>query len=54
MPTPIAAELSAARLRSGRLDGRPKLQTVAEARAVKLEELVPRALLVLEASLRSP
>ncbi|MFN8187400.1 MAG: hypothetical protein U0R69_10015 [Gaiellales bacterium] len=47
------AELSAARLRSGRLGGRPKLPTVAEARAVKLEALVPKALLVLEDALRS-
>jgi hypothetical protein len=33
--------LNEAKRRSGRLDGRPKNPTVAEARQLKLEELVP-------------
>lgn len=48
MPTLTPEELSEARRRSGRLGGRPRKPTVAEARQVKLEELVPKAVRVLE------
>ena len=44
-------ELNEARKRSGNLGGRPRKPTVAEARAVKLEELVPKALRVLDENL---
>jgi hypothetical protein len=37
-------ELQEARLRSGRLGGRPKKPTVEEAREAALEELVPAAI----------
>jgi len=53
MPSLTPLELTEARLRSGRLGGRPKKPTRAEARQVKLEQLVPKALIVLEESLES-
>jgi hypothetical protein len=51
MPRLTPAELQAARVRSGRLGGRPRKPTVEEARATALEELVPKAVLVLRAHL---
>jgi hypothetical protein len=45
------AELQAARVRSGRLGGRPRKPTVEEARQAALDELVPKALKVLKAHL---
>jgi hypothetical protein len=45
------AELQEARKRSGRLGGRPKKPTVAEAREAALEELVPAAIRSLRAHL---
>jgi hypothetical protein len=41
------AELQEARIRSGRLGGRPKKPSVEEARRAALDELVPKALHVL-------
>ena len=45
------SELQEARIRSGRLGGRPKKPTVEEARRAALDELVPKALKVLNAHL---
>ena len=47
MPSLTPAELQEARIRSGRLGGRPKKPTVEEARRAALDELVPKALRVL-------
>jgi hypothetical protein len=47
MPTLTPAELQEARKRSGRLGGRPRKPTVEEARRAALDELVPKALRVL-------
>lgn len=47
MPTPTPEQLSAARVASGRLGGRPKKPTLAEARERALAELEPRAMAVL-------
>jgi hypothetical protein len=44
-------ELQQARLRSGKLGGRPRKPTVAEARQAALDRLTPKALKVLEAHL---
>jgi hypothetical protein len=44
-------ELQEARLRSGRLGGRPKKPTVEEAREAALDELVPAAIRSLKAHL---
>src|SRR5215213_9901944 len=49
--TPV--ELQAARVRSGRLGGRPRKPTVDEARSAALERLVPKAIRVLEDHLDS-
>jgi hypothetical protein len=46
--------LQEARVASGRLGGRPRKPTHDEARDAKLEELVPRAVRVLEDQLDSP
>ena len=46
-------ELQAARVRSGKLGGRPRKPTVDEARAEALERLVPKAIRVLEEHLES-
>lgn len=51
MPSLTPQELQEARLRSGRLGGRPPKRTVGEARAQALEELVPEALRVLREEL---
>lgn len=51
MPRLTPAELKAARVRSGRLGGRPRKPTVEEARATALEALVPKAVQVLQAHL---
>jgi hypothetical protein len=51
MPRLTPAELQAARRRSGRLGGRPRKPTQAEARAAALEELVPAAVKSLRAHL---
>src|SRR5215204_3676557 len=53
MPKLSPTELQSARVRSGRLGGRPRKPTVDEARAVALERLVPKALQVLEEHLAS-
>ena len=47
MPSLTPAELQEARIRSGRLGGRPRKPSVEEARRVALDELVPKALRVL-------
>jgi len=47
------AELQEARVRSGRLGGRPRKPTVEEARRAALDELVPKALRVLNEHLDS-
>ena len=47
MPSLTPAELQEARKRSGRLGGRPRKPTVEEARRAALDELVPKALRVL-------
>ena len=47
MPSLTPAELQEARVRSGRLGGRPRKPTVEEARRAALDELVPKALRVL-------
>jgi hypothetical protein len=44
MPSLTPAELQEARRRSGRLGGRPRKPTQAEARAAALEELIPSAI----------
>jgi len=46
-------ELQAARVRSGRLGGRPRKPTVDEARSEALDRLVPKAIKVLEEALDS-
>lgn len=46
-------ELQAARVRSGRLGGRPRKPTVEEARSEALERLLPKATRVLEEHLDS-
>jgi hypothetical protein len=51
MPRLSPVELQAARVRSGRLGGRPRKPTVEEARAAALEALVPKAVQVLRAHL---
>src|SRR5262245_25104181 len=51
MPRLTPAELQAARIRSGRLGGRPRKPTVEEAREAALEQLVPKAVLVLRTHL---
>jgi hypothetical protein len=51
MPRLTAQELQAARVRSGRLGGRPRKPTVEEARPAALEELVPAAIKSLQAHL---
>jgi hypothetical protein len=47
MPTLTSVELQEARRKSGRLGGRPRKRTVEEARQSALDELVPKALRVL-------
>jgi hypothetical protein len=47
MPTLTPLELQEARRKSGRLGGRPKEPSVEEARRAALDELVPKALKVL-------
>src|SRR6185503_20768380 len=47
MPSLTPAELQEARRKSGRLGGRPRKPTVEEARRTALDELVPKALRVL-------
>jgi hypothetical protein len=47
MPSLTPTELQEARRRSGRLGGRPRKPTVEEARRAALDELVPKALRVL-------
>ena len=47
VPSLTPAELQEARIRSGRLGGRPRKPTVEEARRAALDELVPKALRVL-------
>jgi len=47
MPSLTPAELQEARRKSGRLGGRPRKPTVEEARRAALDELVPKALRVL-------
>ena len=51
MPSLTPAELQQARIRSGRLGGRPRKPTVEDARRAALDELTPRAILVLKAHL---
>jgi len=51
MPSLTPAELQEARIRSGRLGGRPRKPTVEEARRAALDQLVPKALKVLNAHL---
>jgi hypothetical protein len=51
MPSLTPDELQEARRRSGRLGGRPRKPTQAEARAAALEELVPAAVRSLRAHL---
>jgi hypothetical protein len=53
LPRLSAAELAEARVRSGRLGGRPRKPTADEARDKALEELVPRAVKVLRDALDS-
>jgi hypothetical protein len=53
MPRLTPAELQEARLRSGKLGGRPRKPTVDEARSDALERLVPKAIRVLEEYLDS-
>jgi hypothetical protein len=53
MPSLTPAELREARIRSGRLGGRPKKPTIEEARRAALDELVPKALRVLNEHLDS-
>jgi hypothetical protein len=53
VPALTPSELHAARRRSGRLGGRPRKPTADEARAVALEELVPKAISVLREHLES-
>jgi hypothetical protein len=53
VPALTPSELQAARRRSGRLGGPPRKPTAAEARAVALEELVPKAITVLGEHLES-
>jgi hypothetical protein len=47
MPSLTPAELNEARIRSGRLGGRPRKVSVTEAREAALAELVPPAITVL-------
>jgi hypothetical protein len=47
MPSLTPAELQVARRKSGRLGGRPRKPTVEEARRAALDQLVPKALKVL-------
>jgi hypothetical protein len=54
MPSLSPQELQAARIRSGRLGGRPKQPTRDEARERALDELTPRALGVLRDHLGDP
>lgn len=51
MPRPTGAELSAHRLASGNLGGRPRRVTPTEAREAALDRLLPRALQHLERQL---
>jgi hypothetical protein len=51
MPRLSAQELQSARVRSGRLGGRPRKPTVEEARQAALEDLVPAAIRSLQAHL---
>ncbi len=53
MPSLTPAQLQEARIRSGRLGGRPKKPSVEEARRASLDELVPKALRVLNEHLDS-
>jgi len=53
LPRLSAAELHAARVRSGRLGGRPRKPTVDEARDAVLQRLMPKALRVLEEKLEA-
>jgi hypothetical protein len=53
LPRHTPAELQEARIRSGRLGGRPCKPTVEEARRAALDELVPKALKVLNEHLDS-
>jgi hypothetical protein len=48
VPRLSPAELHAARIKSGRLGGRPRKPTADEAREVVLQRLMPKALKVLE------
>jgi len=53
MPRLLPDELQAARVRSGRLGGRPRKPTIDEARSDALERLLPAAIRVLEEHLDS-